>query len=123
MKKSLPNLYEIVRKIRFQLEMPVSSERLHEMMNELMCELCNRDDRKRGFPGQIREYSVEISSELDSLRLEQLANICCDLMSDEKSAIVGLKLFVETYFPPLLAAHQAELRVFANGCYTAQPSS
>lgn len=108
MKKSLPNLYEIVRKIQFQLETRVSSERLHEMMNELMCELCSRDDRKRGFPRQICAYLDEISSALDSLRLEQLANICCDLMSDEKAAIVGLKLFVKTYFSPLLAAHQAE---------------
>jgi hypothetical protein len=65
---------------------------------------------------------LEIPSSLDTLRLAQLANVCCDLMSDEKAALVELKLFVETYFPLLLAVHQAEqsARVFANGCYAAQ---
>jgi hypothetical protein len=54
MKKSPPNLYEIIRKIRVQLETPVSSERLHAMMNELMCALYNEEDEKKKYSEKYR---------------------------------------------------------------------
>jgi hypothetical protein len=97
MKKSSLDFHDLLHKIREQLNAPVDSETLHEIIDALMRRACARVDSERAESKNTEGSPIDPLTDLESSMLEQLTEICWNLTSDETSAAAQLRLFIEKY--------------------------
>jgi hypothetical protein len=104
MKKPAHTLLEIVLAIKDKLSQPNDAAALHDMANALVCGL--QEHAGGSSQPTAGEITASRATAMNELMLEQLGEICCTLMFNERAAADVLQTFVDAHLQRLLSEHQ-----------------